>query len=269
MYLESFTLPIDLEERLVEARMEYNGGRFGYIDNPYPCGLFAQKQLREIWFDKVTIFYGGNGSGKSTLLNLIAEDEALKMQLFYGKEGRDYLLEDGYYVSVKQEDGSRYNLDFLSCLSYFSGLSCESGSMDFVRAPGVGNGEEPVAEGKTLLQTHRELLDESAVWYPLQHTYSESALRDGILCFDFSGYSREITDMAAILDRYFRFLTNPNQIEDDPDTPEDEFLPEMTEEVYQQMLQELKDAGSDRVLAELQRQLSQWQAAHTEKEEGT
>jgi len=77
MYLESFALPIDLEERLVEARMEYNGGRFGYIDNPYPCGLFAQKQLREIWFDKVTIFYGGNGSGKSTLLNLIAE----KLQL--------------------------------------------------------------------------------------------------------------------------------------------------------------------------------------------
>ena len=43
------------------------------MDNPYPCGLFAEKDLFKIEFKKITIFYGGNGSGKSTLLNLIAE----------------------------------------------------------------------------------------------------------------------------------------------------------------------------------------------------
>ncbi len=77
MYLERFILPIEKEESIINARMTYNGGKYGYIDNIYPCGIFHKKQLREINFDKVTIFYGGNGSGKSTLLNLIAK----KLQL--------------------------------------------------------------------------------------------------------------------------------------------------------------------------------------------
>lgn len=72
MYLEKFILPIEKENQLLYERMMQNGGKFGYVDNPYPCGLFSEKGLREINFDKVTIFYGGNGSGKSTLLNLIA-----------------------------------------------------------------------------------------------------------------------------------------------------------------------------------------------------
>ena len=72
MYLESFTLPLDLEEDLIEKRMTENGGIYGYIDNIYPCGLFRKKELQEISFRDITIFYGGNGSGKSTLLNLIA-----------------------------------------------------------------------------------------------------------------------------------------------------------------------------------------------------
>lgn len=73
MYLDSFYLPIDKEEYLLRERGAHNGGRNPYIDNPYPCGLFAKKQLREVHFKKITVFYGGNGSGKSTLLNLIAE----------------------------------------------------------------------------------------------------------------------------------------------------------------------------------------------------
>ena len=78
MYLESFFLPIDREERLIEDRMKENGGVYGYIDNSYPCGLFGPKGLSELHFRKVTIFYGGNGSGKSTLLNLIASKLELK-----------------------------------------------------------------------------------------------------------------------------------------------------------------------------------------------
>ena len=74
MYLETFKLPINKEDDLLRKRAEHNGGpKFGYIDNPYPCGLFAEKELHEIHFQKITIFYGGNGSGKSTLLNLISD----------------------------------------------------------------------------------------------------------------------------------------------------------------------------------------------------
>ena len=73
MYMESFTLPIDKENDLLFKRAMHNGGKYGYIDNPYPCGLFSSKELRQVRFGKITIFYGGNGSGKSTLLNLISE----------------------------------------------------------------------------------------------------------------------------------------------------------------------------------------------------
>ncbi len=72
MYLESFCLPVDQEQALIKARMAHNGGALGYLDNAWPCGLFAAKGLYEIRFDKVTVLYGDNGSGKSTLLNLIA-----------------------------------------------------------------------------------------------------------------------------------------------------------------------------------------------------
>ena len=72
MYLESFSLPIDSEEKIIQERMEENGGRYGYIDNIYPCGIFSKNELSEISFKSITIFYGGNGSGKSTLLNLIS-----------------------------------------------------------------------------------------------------------------------------------------------------------------------------------------------------
>lgn len=73
MYLESFTLPIYQEEELLSKRASHNGEVYGYIDNPYPCGIFSQKDLSEICFKKITVFYGGNGSGKSTILNLIAQ----------------------------------------------------------------------------------------------------------------------------------------------------------------------------------------------------
>lgn len=78
IYLESFSLPIDQEDWLIEKRMRENGGIYGYIDNDYPCGIFREKGLSELSFRKITIFYGGNGSGKSTLLNLITEKLALK-----------------------------------------------------------------------------------------------------------------------------------------------------------------------------------------------
>lgn len=72
VFVEKYILPIDREEYIVSEKMQENGGDFGYIDNPYPCGIFAQKELARIDFAPLTIFYGGNGSGKSTLLNIIA-----------------------------------------------------------------------------------------------------------------------------------------------------------------------------------------------------
>lgn len=101
MYLERFVLPIENEEDMVRARMAHNGGKYGYIDNIYPCGLFSKKLLYEINFDTVTILYGGNGSGKSTLLNLIASKLQLKrIAPFNSSE-----LYDDYVSKCKYELG--------------------------------------------------------------------------------------------------------------------------------------------------------------------
>lgn len=51
--------------------------RFELLDKEdysgYPFHIFLQKQLYNIDFEPITIFYGDNGSGKSTLLNIITE----------------------------------------------------------------------------------------------------------------------------------------------------------------------------------------------------
>ena len=133
MYLESFTLPINREEELIIKRMAKNAGlapsytgpevvKYGYIDNEYPCGIFAQKGLDEINFRKVTIFYGGNGSGKSTILNLIAAKldlkriapfnsselfddyaEACRYTLGYDDEGPQYRIPDGSRIITSDD----------------------------------------------------------------------------------------------------------------------------------------------------------------------
>ena len=111
MYLESFVLPIDVEELIIEEKMGENAARYGYIDNAYPCCIFAQKGLREVWFDKVTIFYGGNGSGKSTLLNLIAEKlELARIAPFNsGETFANYLRRCGYTMG-EDDEGNRYRV---------------------------------------------------------------------------------------------------------------------------------------------------------------
>ena len=122
MYLDGFTLPIDLEEEMLAERANENGGPFGYVDNPYPCGLFGEKELFEIGFKKITIFYGGNGSGKSTLLNLIAEKlklnriapynssemfasyvENCKYSLGYDDEGFEYRIPNGSRIITSDD----------------------------------------------------------------------------------------------------------------------------------------------------------------------
>lgn len=68
IYLNNFTLP-DIES---EEGFFSNLQRTCYTDF-YPFGIFPKKELRQLSFEPITIFYGSNGSGKTTLLNVIAE----------------------------------------------------------------------------------------------------------------------------------------------------------------------------------------------------
>ena len=72
MFVESFTLPINKEAAIYEKVRSSLYGRKGDLENGYPCGIFDHLGLEKIYFNDITIFYGGNGSGKSTLLNIIA-----------------------------------------------------------------------------------------------------------------------------------------------------------------------------------------------------
>lgn len=106
MYLERFILPIEEEEDMILSKMVANGGhKFGYIDNPYPCGIFSAKELYELNFTNITIFYGGNGSGKSTLLNLIAQK--LKLERISPYNGSE--------MFEIYADACDYRLDYDNC----------------------------------------------------------------------------------------------------------------------------------------------------------
>jgi len=69
IYLKSFHL---LDDRGEHDVLCYGDMRRIY-NNFYPLGIFPMKELKDITFADITIFYGGNGSGKSTLLNIISE----------------------------------------------------------------------------------------------------------------------------------------------------------------------------------------------------
>lgn len=68
IYLESFELLDDVQEHGVNRADDRN-----IFTNKYPLGIFPNKQVKNLNFKPITIFYGENGSGKSTILNIIAQ----------------------------------------------------------------------------------------------------------------------------------------------------------------------------------------------------
>jgi predicted ATPase len=83
VYLQSFTMPTqDQEERFFISSAK--ASRTCY-DSKYPFGLFRYRDLPELYFSDITIFYGNNGSGKSTILNVIAEKLGLARSTPYNR----------------------------------------------------------------------------------------------------------------------------------------------------------------------------------------
>lgn len=68
IYVKHLSLPSEYAEvKLIEKEMRT------CFNSMYPFKIFSAKDLYEVDFDDITIFYGGNGSGKTTLLNILAE----------------------------------------------------------------------------------------------------------------------------------------------------------------------------------------------------
>lgn len=70
IYLDSIVFPNARTERGVLDDIIHGMTCF---DTVYPFGIFTEKGLERIDFDRVTILYGSNESGKSTALNVIAD----------------------------------------------------------------------------------------------------------------------------------------------------------------------------------------------------
>ena len=94
----------------------------------------------------------------------------------------------------------------------------------------TGGFERPVAEGLTQLETHQQILGRSIIQLPIT--------------FDFSAVEAETSAVNEILVEYFNRFS------------------QMTESEYTQMLSDIKAAGGDNILAELQRQLDEWLEAN-------
>lgn len=56
-----------------EWHLLVGGEKKNIYNNIYPFKIFPNKELTDLSFDNITIFYGNNGSGKTTLLNIISE----------------------------------------------------------------------------------------------------------------------------------------------------------------------------------------------------
>ena len=80
VYLEEFELP----SYEFECRF-FGGQKRTCYDTFYPFDIFPEKDLEELSFEPITIFYGSNGSGKTTLINVIAEHLSASRDAAYNK----------------------------------------------------------------------------------------------------------------------------------------------------------------------------------------
>lgn len=222
-----------------EAQIRYGSGladfsyaEYGSSNSYYPVTDPVLSSTRPSGYTIGVAASSQNPDAGKALLALITEDEAFRIQLLFGKEGRDYTAVNGNYRTKSQADGSSYSMRFLSPLSYFSGFASE--------------GAIYAEEGKTELETFREMLDQSTLYHPI--------------VFDYSGLKKELAAVQAVINRFFPYFTTTEEIPDDMTTEVEDTVPIMNEAGYDQMLQAFKDAGSDKIVEELQRQLDAWLA---------
>ena len=198
-----------------------------------------------------------------SLLALIADDEAFRTHLFYGKEGQDFTVSSSgiYTMTFHKDPGGNekkaicYNSDFLSTLSYYSGLTCDPYAEDdtYLYAPSTRH-NNLLMPGQTLLEAHQDMLQNAHSYYP----YAETGAEGSILSLDFATLWTELDSVKTVYEKYVQDYVNTENVEDDPETEEDETRHRMTPEYYDQMLAEIQAAGGDKIQAELQRQLDEW-----------
>lgn len=128
------------------------------VSNPniYPYNVFANKDEKNLVFDKITIFYGNNACGKSSLLNIIAN----KLKLI-GKE--DVIV------------------DF-----------CESYLEKFIDECTYGLGENERGETQKSIPENSRYIKSEDIMYEIKKIQQDAILREGYIYEHAKkGYNRE------------------------------------------------------------------------------
>jgi len=233
---------------------ENNGGVIGKIDFAKvfayePCDtlrgnrrIIPAGMLTSYMLDKSTPT-SMNGITKNSqrkeealnLLKLLSEDEELMMQFSFGKEGRDYTLdEDGCYLLKRDRDSSAdyfYYMGHLVLASYFAGFVI---SKESAYVPNMMRWDDSSYENKSTLESDRELWEHNA------------AFRCEVV-LDYSGFINEAVAIQNLCKARFSGFST------------------MTPEKYDQMIADFNSAGADRILASLQKQYDQWKKDNPDK----
>ena len=178
-----------------------------------------------------------NKDAALSLLALMADDLEFRKLLFFGREGQEYQLENGVLRTLPDENGNVYSMLGLSSLVDFCGAKLNYHQEYF-----------PTQDGEDLNESFPAMLERSVIRYPLSGVYG----------FDTSAIEAEIAAVNKILEGVEE---EEDEEEEDNDKPKDgiDFV-SLTPEKYDELLQKIKDAGGDKIQAELQRQLDEWLA---------
>ncbi len=197
-----------------------------------PCGPKSMKGLSRAYMTGISA-KSPHSKEALSLLEQIMTDDALRLQLCYGKEGRDYTLEDGVYTLITQGGGSRYYMDYLSPQAvYFDFTSTDADTGYLV--PSTTDGLIVKREGKTRLECYREDSATTAFCYLPE-------------ILDCSSLDAEMNALLQVIRDYYPMFTNAEYY---------------SEDYYQRMLRDMEEAGMSTVITELQRQLDAWIAEH-------
>ena len=163
------------------------------------------------------------------LLRLLADDQEFQTQFFYGKESRDYTLTNGSYTLVEQDDKSNYSMDFVSELSYFSGFQSID-TPEYDSPSTLSHLYWMSDDGMSALETQQRLIDNSTIWCPID--------------FDYTGLESEILAVSKVAEIYLPGLAR------------------MDAATYDEMLKAFENAGINKIIDTLQKQLDEWLEAN-------
>ena len=174
-----------------------------------------------------------NKDAALSLLALMVDDMEFRKLLFFGREGTEYEIVEGVLRSLPDENGNVYSMTNLSSLVDFCEVKLNYHEQYF-----------PTLDGEPLSESFPAMLEHSVIRYPLSRAYG----------FDTSTVDEEIKAVNKLLG------VKEDDAEDDGQPDSVWEFTTSDPEAYDELLRKIKDAGGDRILAELQRQLDAWLA---------